>query len=76
MFTSCILKNLPDLQRRKKVIKREENLPNRNRPRSDKIMDLGVIKRCYKHIQGGAWVAQSVKRLTPDLGSGHDLRGS
>ena len=25
---------------------------------------------------GGAWVAQSVKHLTLDLGSGHDLNGS
>ena len=26
-----------------------------------------------KAVKGGVWVAQSVKRVTPDFGSGHDL---
>ena len=26
-----------------------------------------------KYVLGGAWVARSVKRLTLDFGSGHDL---
>ena len=32
------------------------------------------IRSQKREMQRGAWVAQSVKRLTLDLGSGHDLR--
>ena len=33
-----------------------------------------IISVCFKiYINGGAWVAQSVKRPALDFGSGHDL---